>query len=397
METRIALGLGDNIDYEIEWDSAVFERLIVEREIRAAELERELPVSDVRSLIISILSFLKRGTGGERYVASPGIIEEFAALFRKNITLGGTSVRAAAAMHMLGHRCALHLVTMNDDVRRLLPPDSAWTCSNSCDSLYPHLIVQFVSGTRVCAGDITISAARANRIIYDNDPDNCNLKLNGEFAALIGNARVFLISGFNAMRDPALLADRLRTLRAMMTALPRECTVFYEDACFHQTGLSTQVRDALIDVVRIHSLNEDELQGYLGRQVALFDVADVLDALRTLHRMIPVPTLVVHTQRWAIASGDMVRRYERALRGGVDMATARLRFGDRFGRRELEETALLPVQSRAAQFSSAVRKRAGESVICLPSYVVPERELTTIGLGDAFVGGFLPGLIEDED
>ena len=63
------------------------------------------------------------------------------------ITLGGTSVRAAIAMRKLGYTSALHLVTINEHVRRLIPQDSPYVCSNTIDSSYPHLIVQFDKDT----------------------------------------------------------------------------------------------------------------------------------------------------------------------------------------------------------------------------------------------------------
>ena len=201
MKAKFALGLGDNIDFEIAWNSQVFEKLITHYDIHDAELSANRDVDSERDLVISILSFLKSGNGGERFVASSSIIDQFSQNFAKKITLGGTSVRAAIAMHKLGYTAALHLVTINDHVRRLIPPDSPYVCSNTRDSAYPHLIVQFGKDTRVRAGDINICATRANRIIYHNDTDNIIMQLHEGYADLITDARVFLISGFNAMQS----------------------------------------------------------------------------------------------------------------------------------------------------------------------------------------------------
>ena len=95
MNEKIALGLGNNIDYEIVWNSQVIENLIIQYDIRADELAANRVVNSERDLVISILNFLKSGTGGERFVASSAIIEQFAQNFAIKITLGGTSVRAA--------------------------------------------------------------------------------------------------------------------------------------------------------------------------------------------------------------------------------------------------------------------------------------------------------------
>ena len=158
-----------------------------------------------RDLVISILSFLKSGSGGERIVASSEILEQFSKHFEKKITLGGTPVRAAIAMRKFGYTSALHLVTINDHVRSLLPQGCPYICSNTQDSLHPHLIVQFDKDTSVKASDIDICASQANRIIYHHDDDNMTMKLNENFAELITDAKVFLLSGFNAMQSEKLL------------------------------------------------------------------------------------------------------------------------------------------------------------------------------------------------
>src|SRR5512134_718735 len=169
MKEKIALGLGDNIDYEIVWNSKVIEDLVVRYGIRDDELSVTREIDSERDLAISILSFLQSGSGGERHVASSAIVEQFARHFAMKITLGGTSVRAAIAMRKLGYTSALHLVTINDHVRRLIPPDSPYVCSNTKDGLHPHLIVQFGKDTCVKASDINICTSQANRIIYHND------------------------------------------------------------------------------------------------------------------------------------------------------------------------------------------------------------------------------------
>ncbi|MBV7327992.1 ADP-dependent glucokinase/phosphofructokinase [Chloroflexi bacterium TSY] len=166
MTEKIALGFGDNIDYEIVWDSKVIENLIIHYRIRGEELDANIVINDERDLVISILSFLKAGTGGERFVSSSAIIEHFVQNFEWKITLGGTSVRAAIAMRKLGYTSALHLVTINDHVRKLIPQDSPYVCSNTKESSYPHLIVQFGQDTCVRVGDIEFCTSRANRIIY---------------------------------------------------------------------------------------------------------------------------------------------------------------------------------------------------------------------------------------
>jgi ADP-dependent phosphofructokinase/glucokinase len=393
MNEKIALGLGDNIDYEIVWNSAVIEKLITQYGIRAEELSDRRTVQSERDLVISILSFLKASTGGERWVASSAIIEEFAREFEMKITLGGTSVRSAIAMRKLGYQSCLHLVTINEHVRRLIPHDSPYVCSNTQESKYPHLIVQFGKDTGVCAGDIEICASRPNRIIYHNDTDNIVMRLNEDYAQLIPAAKVFLISGFNAMQSRELLADRLQTLLRIMAYLPADAQVFYEDGGFYNPSFNELIHAALAGHVSILSLNEDELQGHLGRKLDLLDASQIAEALADLQRMYPAPLIVVHSMYWALAYGAGAARVAKALKGGVTMATTRFRYGDDFTIENYQEIEQLAPNADGARFAAAIQPLLGDTICCVAVAHVDQSNATTIGLGDAFVGGFLPALL----
>lgn len=394
MSERIALGLGNNIDYEIVWDSGVFERLIDHYRIHDEELDHHRAVNSERDLVISILGFLKHGGGGERFVASSDIIEAFSQYFEKKITLGGTSIRAAIAMRKFGYTSALHLVTINDDVRRLMPQDSPYVCSNAQDTSFPHLIVQFGKHVCVKAGDVDIRASQANRIIYHCDDDNICMNLNEDFANLIREAKVFLISGFNAMQSETLLLDRLATLSKMMEKLPRGAQVFYEDAGFYEPRFSLLIHRMLARHIHIFSLNEDELQAYLQRRLDLLDIFQVRAALADLHQRIPVPAIVVHTKSWALAYGEQATQVSQALKAGVTMATTRFCYGDNFTEADYQTVGGLPPGDENAKFADALNALPGHTIYCVPVPHVEHPAPTTIGLGDAFVGGFLPALLD---
>lgn len=399
MTTQIALGLGDNVDYEIRWDARVIEDLVLQYGIRADEITSRRPIQNERDLAISILSFVQTSQGGERTVvgderAANELIERFAARFENLVSLGGTSVRSAIAMRKLGYTSALHLVTLNDHVRRLLPADCKWVCSGGADSLYPHLIVQFGEGACVRAGDIDLLATRPNRIIYHRDEDNIRMRLDESFGEMITEARVFLISGFNAMQSESLLRDRLATLQRILARLPRGAQVFFEDAGYYNPAFSSLVLAELAGQIDIFSLNEDELQGHLGRTVDMLDATAVGGALAEIQRQTGVPTIVVHSMRWAAAYGENAARAAQALKGGVTMATTRFCFGDDFSAQEYWETAALPPNPEGARTCEALNASLADRICCVPVAQVNPVHATTIGLGDAFVGGFLPALAD---
>ena len=388
----LVLGLGNNVDYEICWDGAVLKELSREYGIRQEELATEADICDERGLVRSILGFLASGSGGERFVASPEIIERFSARFEKKITLGGTPVRAAIALSKLGVNCALHFVTMNEDVRRLTPPGCAYVCSAAQEHVYPHLIVQFQAGDRVKTGLVDAEAPSANRIIYVSDPENLEMALSEDFAGFFPQARALLISGLNAMRDAGLMRRRLATLRRMMAGLPESALVYYEDGGFHDESLRALVKRELEGLIDIHGMNEDELQLYLGRKLDLLDAGAAARALEDIAQAIKAPMILVHSRYWALAFGDGAPAFSQALAGGIALAGARYRFGDGFTRQQYEKTRALPPMPEGAAFARQITHLLGGRVCCLPSLDIRKKEVTTIGLGDAFVGGFLAAL-----
>src|SRR5947207_9522869 len=189
MAGDVVLGLGGGVDYELKLSAPIMEQLVSEYRICAAELASSSTVTNERELVISILAYVKQGGGGEHFVASPDCLSAFAKRFPTRTTLGGTSVRAAKEMSRLGVPCTLHLVNINDIVRRLLPAECDYICSDGRDSLYPHLIVQYDQDTRVRAGDIDIRAPFPNRLIYVNDPANGSMLLSEELGALLRTAQ----------------------------------------------------------------------------------------------------------------------------------------------------------------------------------------------------------------
>ncbi|WP_129667693.1 ADP-dependent glucokinase/phosphofructokinase [Phytoactinopolyspora endophytica] len=389
MSERTVLGLGGNVDYEVVWDSATIERLVVEHDIWSVDLSNAVPIDSERNLVCSLLAFLRDGVGGERSVASNDLVERFAARFDKAATLGGTGVRCALAMATLGVRSTVHLVSIDDHVRRLLPAGISYLCSADGDTFDPHLIVQYVAGDRVQSHDLDLCAPHSNRIIYVHDPPNREMRLHPKLGEALSQAEVFLVSGFNSVQGKELLSERLSQLRAHMGRLPATALTFYEDAGFHVPELRQVVHEGLLDLVTVLSMNEDEMQEYLGRPVDLLDAAELVRALSELRAIVPARTLVVHTKYWSMALGEAARGYRGALQGGVTMASSRYTFGDAFDADDYHAVQRFPVHPQGAAVVEAVEQTLGESVSGVPAFVLTAATPTTIGLGDAFVGGFL--------
>lgn len=392
MTQRFALGFGNNLDYELVWDSAVLERLIVEHDIREGDLDRCGPVDSERDVVVAILGFMRSGRGGERFVSSPEVVEAFATYFDKRVTLGGTGVRAAIAMSRIGHPSVLHLVTLNDAVRALLPASSEFVCSNDGETVYPHLIVQFDRGAIVEANGIAIMAPHPNRVIFHSDLDNIHMALSEDFAASARGARALLISGFNAMQSERLLGERLRYVVNLVRDLHDGTPVYYEDAGYYSEQLRTLVLETLGPAIDIVGMNEDELGEHRGRPVDIADPHDVLDALKDVHARLGVPYVVVHSRAWAAAYGEGSAALREALESGVAMATTRFCLGDDYTASDYWATRALAPSDDGAAFAAAIDDAGRGTICCVPVPNVGRATGVTIGLGDAFVGGCLPFL-----
>lgn len=388
----MVLGLGGTVDYEIAWDAAVLEDLVEAYDISAGELDIGLPVVDERSLVVTLLAFLRDGIGGERFVASSDVVEAFAARFRTRITLGGTPVRAAIAMRSVDVASLVHLVSIDDHVRRLLPDGIDHICSASEDSTDPHLIVQFAAGASVRSGDVHIVAPHPNRIIYTNDPPNRELVLSDRLADALRDARLFLVSGFNTIQDAAVLDERVREVRALLATLPHDAIAIYEDAGYHLPAHSRRVRDALVDVIDVYSLNEDEWFAYLGRTFDLLDADAVAVALAEAAELIPAACLVIHTKHWSLAFGRRASEFGEAVRGGILMASTRYLVGDGQTAADYARTATLPAKPAGAALAAELESRFAGRLICHPALALETERPTMIGLGDTFIGGFIAAL-----
>ena len=387
MNADLVLGLSGTVDYEIRWDASAIESLARPFEISVSELDTATAIMDLRSMLVSILSFLRDGGGGERFAQSPAVLEEFAARLPGRATLGGTGLRAALAMDVVGVPSVVHLVTLDDTARELLPARVSSITAIDDEPLVPHVIVQFPAGASVRLRDGVVTAPRSNRLIYVNDRPNQDMPLSPALDELVPHADVFLISGVNTMVDEEKIADRIARLTSLARAA--EGIVLFEDAGYHHPAVGLRVRDALAPVVDVYGLNEDELFGYLGGSVDLLDVDAVEEALRRAAGLIPASCLVVHTRHWAVAVGERAQEYAAALYGGVTMAATRYVHGDAMTVDDYRRTADAAPQAASVAFAAALERRGVGHVVCVPAFDLDTPTPTTVGLGDSFVGGFI--------
>lgn len=387
-EKNIALGLGNNIDYEVLLTADVFQKIVTPLNISEHDIRQIEFITTEKELVSSILYFLKTGKGGEQRVKDISVINSFTSKVPYKITIGGTAPRAGIAMAKLGYKSFLHLVTINDFVRKLLPVETQFVCSNSTDSLYPHLVIQFLQGLTVHCHNVSVTTKRANRIIFTNDADNALMRINPVFFEKNNDVDILLLSGLNAVQDLDLLKQRLVFITECLDKYCKNTKIYYEDACFYNSAFPSEVWKHLLPYINIYSLNEDEMQNYIGEEVDLLNPAAVLKALKILEQKIPVPVLIIHTRYWAVAYGADIEQYKASLEAGVTMATTRLRCRDNFSSDDYSKTANMPREQISKDFCTKIMDLSNK-VCCVASIAINQKNITTVGLGDAFVGGFL--------
>lgn len=396
---KIILGFQNTVDFELAWAPHVLEALISAYGIRACEICGDIKIRSQRDMLLVLLHCMREGVGVERTVCSSEVTRSFASRFPYQVTLGGTAVRAAIAMSQIGYPSTIHACSMNHYFRDLIPSGISWMASvpDEGEQFHPHVIIQYPQDAHICAGNIDITTRRANRVIFSHDPPSIALHINPAFQSQVREAQVFLAASYNVMQDAALLQDRLKTTIQIMDSLPPHCITVMEDGCFESAANRRIVTDILCPHLQIFSMNEDEMQDRIGHPLHILNPSEVAAALQQIYRQLNVPILICHTAHWAAAYGRNPGWVRPALEGGIAMAATRFRRGDSFSLRDYQESLALPAQAAGEAFARQLTGLLGEQqLLCLPSKELSQvAHPTTIGLGDAFIGGLLPNLLPE--
>lgn len=399
MGERIAMGFHTCVDYELLWDTQIVEEQIRAFDIHAEELRMDMEMDCERSIWIACLAHLKEGIGGEMVPDTADICEQFASHFTYVVTLGGTPTRAAIILDRLGYDTVLQTSCYNEHVERLIPArvHTLPGVEAGHNQIYPHVVVQCRGGVRIHANDIDFVTPRENRMMISRDIDSLRMPiLPDAFGKLITDAEVFLLGCFSEVIEMDVLEDCMKKTKALLSYLPPDACIVLEDGCYVKKDFRYYVHSQLASSVHVLSMNEDELQQYIGKRINIFDPQAVKDAVTYVYEHSGVQTILVHSAAWVLAYGKMAHRMYHALKGGMQTASTRFRLGDEMTRKDYEETENIPDKADSVAFCSKIRELWDGRICCIPckdlSYV---ENPTVVGLGDSFVGGLLPGLLKE--
>ena len=397
MGEKIALGFHTCVDYELDWDLSVIEELIRRFDVRRSEIRNDIVIDSERALLLVCLAYMMEGTGGEIIPERPEICTDFADHFVYRITIGGTAMRAATAIRKIGYESVIQTSCYNKYIRELVPPGIHYFPSVGLDhtDAYPHVILSYQANVRIRANDIDFTTPRENRVMFSRDIDSLNMLISQDFAPMIREARVFLLSCFSEVLDFGIMEKRMEETRRLLQALPQDALVVMEDGCYIVKEHRYYAHEKLRGVVDILSMNEDELQEYMGRRIDILNPDEVLEAVQYAYEKSGIPTLIVHSAMWALAYGERANTLESVLRGGIALASTRFCHGDEFGISEYEKVKGLPETDTGMEFARQIAGKAQLPLCCVPTKDMGfVKNPTVVGLGDYCAGGLLPELAE---
>lgn len=395
MGDKIALGFHACVDFELKWDKEKLEELIKFYDIKDRELTTDLHIDSERKLLLSILGHMKEGMGVEYVPETNEICVGFAQHFDYEITVGGTAARAAIAISKRGYESALSMVCYNEHIRERLPEQVHYfsNIGEGTEHVYPHVVFSYPGKAHIQANDIDFVTPRENRALFSRDIDSLKMVISQGFAPMIKDAEVMLVSCFSEVLEKEILEERMKELNQLLEALPEQAFVLLEDGCYVNKEFRIYVHEALHEKLNALSMNEDEMQEYIGRRIDIMDAKEVLNALRYIYDNIQIPLLIVHSAAWAIAYGKDAKSMGHVLEGGINSAASRFQYGDQCGTAEYEKTAGLAVRQDSITFGSDLERLSDREICCIPSKDLSfVKHPVVVGLGDSFAGGLLPEL-----
>ncbi|MDG2196231.1 MAG: ADP-dependent glucokinase/phosphofructokinase, partial [SAR324 cluster bacterium] len=235
------------------------------------------------------------------------------------------------------------------------------------------------------------------RIIFVNDTINENILIDNNIIDSYFPFKVLLISGLNTIKCEALINKNLNNLNNIFEKSSHKTFTFYEHAGYHNFKIERLVRDFIFPKVNFFSMNEHELANIIQSYDFIENpefLVNSLIPLRTHHKF---DKILIHTSRWSLLFGNESARFKGCLQNAINIASARMIYGDYLNFTDYSNIGnLLEIENKSLEFSKYFNYISQSDFCCLPSYKIRSENLTTIGLGDFFVAGFISSLSEVE-
>ena len=414
---RLVLGYTSDLDVVLEWNGEAFARIADEFLREEPRYESGDRIESIEDFARIVLRFLLSGAGGEVDITEALVCDELEARFETQYALGGTCAQSAAALGAVGFPVTAHITDRSKAVcelmdrpgMRLYADGRVAPLRESASGQPPvkHIILQYPKDYEVTARGKTYRAPISNRLILDYDSIHKHLPIEPGFLSWCeGNAASIYalgISGFNAILDPAIMAERLELLTrhyAAFRARNPEAVIYLEGAYYLNPEVKDLAFETLARSIDILGMNEEELVEHAARFGFAADKEDlnsILAALNCLLVRYPAKGIVMHTKDYSMYYGSRLPGvdFEKGLALGNLLSGTRARTG-RYGTREdcLETLETIPLSEAGLGMAAAL---AGADAYGRYVSLVPTRYMEhpkyTIGLGDTFTAGMLTAFI----
>ena len=407
--SRPVLAYTSNLDAIVKWDVESFNRLLADWLEEEPYCGEEESVNDMHDFARIVGYYAVNGLGGEVEITSGEVIDKLKGYFNIYYGLGGTCAQGAAALAALGIPVMIHITDQSREVIEWMQEkeiesvkDGRRVPLKDCVTDGPpliHLIIQYNKGDVIRAGDREYEVPVSNRLIMGYDKVHKIMPVRQDFLDYLeGHAQMMCsydISGFNAIVEPDILAERMEQLAKHYSILKSRnphLKIYFESAHF----ISARSRDMLYSKLAGHmdimGMNEEELVDLTKKKahpVDKDDIASVISGLDYMLELYPVKGIVMHSKDYALYYGEEMEGVdvEMGLTIGSLMSGTRARIG-RYGTiKDCRESLELPLSPTGIVFAEALgRMKPRHTAVLVPSRYM-EKPRYTIGLGDTFVAG----------
>jgi ADP-dependent phosphofructokinase/glucokinase len=383
---NIALGFGNNVDYVITMNSSLLQDSILRLHIHSDDIHFYSDLMTEKEVLCTLLHCIQTQVGGERYIGNSQVLQQLSDHFPHKKSVGGTAARAANILAEEGIGSLLHCISYTDEDKQFIHPLVDVVSNRNEESSCFHCIIQYNKGLHILIDDLSIVAKQSNRIILNNNPVIRTLPIHPLFFLRAQTCKLLLLSGLNAIHDAKILETRLLEIIQGISIGDKTKTIIYEDGCFHIANHRMLVIKLLCPHLSVYSMNEEEWRELV--KTPFVTEEQKIEALILAGKILGVPTVIVHTQAFVMACGLHAKKYQEALQKGVDVATCHL-----LG--EADNPLEKPLCPEGLQMQKLCKHY--ENLCCVPSYVIDKETLTTVGLGDAFIAGFLSIGVPNDD
>lgn len=409
---RPLVGFCSNADVVLSWDARIYNQILKKYLHTQPDQGRNEPIASMEDFARISSWYILQGIGGNMDIANAQVCDEMLEAFHTEPALGGTGAQAAAALGAIGIPADVHLTDRSRPVCAMLSGSGVMmiengmripveNCKDNSSPVY-HFILQFQKDDIIEVNGREFRIPCSNRLILFYDPIHRLLPIAEDYCSYYENTSrnltSYLLSGFDAVVDVAVIEERLEMLLGHITRLKNRnpnVVCYLEGAFYLNPEVKTRVMCRLGPLVDIVGMNEEELAeavAEFGQKIDLDDAQQVFNGIKVYMKRFNLHGIVLHTKDYAMYYGEPLNGIdvEQGLTLGNLMAATRARTGRYGSLQDCKESLKLPLSIRGKSFTESFVGLAGQAedqvLVAVPSRYM-ERPRYTIGLGDTFTAG----------